>query len=120
MGHARNFREFPVWQEAVDFCTIVYKVCESVPWFEKKGLSDQIQRAVVSIPSNIAEGASRPSDTDFSHSLDIALGSSYEVETQLLICKNINYITEDQYNELRSKNVAIQKQLVGLIRSIRA
>ena len=76
-------------------------------------------RAAVSISSNIAEGSARPTDADFAHFLDQALGSSYEVETQLLICKNIKYITEDQYNELLSKDVAIQKQLIGLIRSIR-
>ena len=119
MGHARNFREFPVWQESVDFCTIVYKVCESLPWFEKKGLSDQLQRAVVSIPSNIAEGASRPSDTEFSHFLDIALGSSYEVETQLLIAKNISYLTEESYNNLHEKVVNIERQLFALIRTLR-
>jgi len=89
MGHARNFKDFPVWQESVDFCSSIYNACSSMPWFEKRGLGDQLQRAAVSIPSNIAEGAGRSSDTEFAHFLDIALGSAYEVETQLLISKNI-------------------------------
>ena len=119
IGKARNFREYKVWQDAVDYATYVYEITSQLPWFEKKGLCDQLQRAAVSISSNIAEGSARPTDADFAHFLDQALGSSYEVETQLLICKNIKYITEDQYNELLSKDVAIQKQLIGLIRSIR-
>ena len=63
-----------------------------MPWFEKKVLCDQLQRAVVSISSNIAEGAAKPSDVEFAHFLDTALGSAFEVETQLLIAKNIGYI----------------------------
>ena len=63
-----------------------------MPYFEKKGLCDQLQRAAVSISSNIAEGSARTSDSEFAHFLDIALGSAYEVETQLLISKNVGYI----------------------------
>ena len=82
-------------------------------------MSDQLQRAVVSISSNIAEGSARPTDADFAHFLDTALGSSYEVETQLLICKNIGYLSAATYKELFIKLQEIEKQLVGLIRSIR-
>lgn len=117
---ARNFREYKVWQNAVDYATDIYKMSDQMPWFEQKGICDQIRRAVVSISSNIAEGSAKPTNADFARFLDQALGSSYEVETQLLICKNVNYITEDQYNDLMRKDVAIQKQLVGLIRAIRA
>ena len=116
---ARNFREYKVWQDAVSFASRVYMVTNKLPWFEKKGLCDQLQRAVVSISSNIAEGAGRPSDSEFAHFLDIALGSTYEVETQMLISKNIGYIDEDIYNELHSKIIEIESQLASLIRSIR-
>ena len=116
---ARNFREYPVWQDAVAFSTQVYKLTNDMPWFEKKGLCDQLQRAVVSIASNIAEGSSRPSDADFAHFLDIALGSSYEVETQLLISKNIGYIDDSTYQSLSSHLSSIERQLNGLIKSIR-
>ena len=62
---ARNFRNYKVWQDAVSYASKVYKVTNDLPWFEKKGLCDQLQRAVVSISSNIAEGAAKPSDNEF-------------------------------------------------------
>lgn len=116
---ARNFHNYKVWQDAVSFATMLYQVTEKLPWFEKKGLCDQMQRAVVSISSNIAEGSGRPTDADFAHFLDIALGSSNEVETQLIISRNLNYIDISQFNSLMVKLSEIQKQLTGLIASIR-
>lgn len=116
---ARNFREYKVWQDAVDYATHVYKVTDMMPWYEKKGICDQLRRAVVSISRNIAEGAAKPTDADFTRFLDHALGSSYEVETQLLISRNVGYIEDITYDELHEKNVAIQKQIVAFIRSIR-
>ena len=118
-GKARNFREYKVWQDAVSYATLVYQVTTKLPWFEKKGLCDQLQRAVVSISSNIAEGAGRSSDADFAHFLDQSLGSANEVETQLLIARNLNYITEEHYITLLNTLTGIQKQLTGLIASIR-
>ena len=115
----RNFREYPVWKEAVDYATFVYEVTGKLPWFEKKGLCDQLQRAAVSISSNIAEGAARSSDAEFSRFLNYALGSAFEVETQLLIAKNIGYMDEIQYEELISKLSSIERQLNGLISTIR-
>ena len=116
---ARNFREYKVWQDAVSFATNVYEITSQLPWFEKKGLCDQLQRAVVSISSNIAEGAGRSSDIDFARFLDQSLGSANEVETQLLISKNLNYISTERYEILMSSLSEIQKQLSGLIASIR-
>ena len=119
MNSSRNFREYKVWQDAVAYATLVYEVTSNLPWFEKKGLCDQLQRAVVSISSNIAEGAGRPTDADFSHFLDLALGSAYEVETQLIIAGNVGYIKAEQLSDLLNKNRAIQSQLMALVRSIR-
>ena len=119
MNSSRNFREYKVWQDAVAYATLVYEVTSKLPWFEKKGLCDQLQRAVVSISSNIAEGAGRPSDADFAHFLDLALGSAYEVETQLIISRNVGYITPEQETALIAENQRIQKQLIALIRNIR-
>lgn len=115
----RNFREYPVWNEAVDYANYVYEVTGRMPWFEKKGICDQLQRAAVSISSNIAEGAARPSDADFAHFLDFALGSAFEVETQLKIAKNVGYMDEDHYQELITKLSSIERQLNALISSIR-
>ncbi|MBQ9523791.1 MAG: four helix bundle protein [Bacteroidaceae bacterium] len=117
---ARNFHNYKVWQDAVDFATLVYNTTSKLPWFEKKGLCDQLQRAVVSISSNIAEGAGRPTDADFAHFLDQSLGSANEVETQLLISKNLRYISEEQFCQLTNNLTNIQKQLTGLIASIRS
>ena len=116
---ARNFREYPVWQEAVNFSAAIYKHTSDRPWFERKGICDQLQRAVVSIPSNIAEGSSRPSDTEFAHFLDIALGSAYEVETQLLISHKIGYLNNEHYKALNSMVISIESQLGRLIRTLR-
>ena len=119
MGGARNFREYPVWKEAVEYATFVYEVTGKMPWFEKKGLCDQLQRAVVSIGSNIAEGAARSSNADFAHFLDFALGSAFEVETQLLIAKNVGYLNDNQYNDMINKLMSIERQLNGLLTSVR-
>ena len=119
-GNARNFRNYKVWQDAVQYATKVYKVTSEMPWFEKKGLCDQLQRATVSISSNIAEGSAKPSNVEFAHYLDASVGSAYEVETQLLISKNVGYISEDLYNELLIELQGIEKQLVGLIKVLRS
>ena len=116
---ARNFRDYPVWQQAVEYATKIYQITAEMPYFEKKGLCDQLQRVVVSISSNIAEGSARTSDSEFAHFLDIALGSAYEVETQLLISKNVGYIDINIYNQLLDELISIEKQLTGLVNSIR-
>ena len=120
IGKARNFRNYKVWQDAVAYASEVYKVTATLPYFEKKGLCDQLQRAVVSISSNIAEGCAKPSDAEFAKFLDTALGSAFEVETQLLIAKNVGYISEELYNELFNLDSEIEKQIVGLIRTLRS
>ena len=116
---ARNFRNYKVWQDAVAYASKVYQVTSDMPWFEKKGLCDQLQRAVVSISSNIAEGSARPSDADFAHFLDTALGSAYEVETQLLIANNVGYLTNENYQSLLDNVMEIERQISGLITTIR-
>ena len=116
---ARNFRNYKVWQDAVDFATKVYKITAEMPWFEKKGLCDQMQRAAVSISSNIAEGAAKPSDIEFAHYLDAALGSAFEVETQLLISKKVDYVKEDVCCNLLNDINEIERQINGLISTVR-
>ena len=116
---ARNFRNYKVWQDAVNYASKVYKVTADLPWFEKKGLCDQLQRAVVSISSNIAEGAAKPSDNDFARFLDMSLGSAFEVETQLIISKNIGYIDAGLFDGLMEDLKEIESRMNGLISSIR-
>ena len=119
MNIARNFREYQMWQDAVELATYIYKITNGMPWFEKNGLCDQLQRAVVSIASNIAEGAGRSSTTDFAHFLDLALGSCNEVETQIIIAKNIGYVDEEVYNEVTTKIRHISAQLIRFTKSMR-
>ena len=117
---ARNFRNYKVWQDAVAYATDIYKVTNEMPWFEKKGLCDQLQRAAVSISSNIAEGAAKPSDAEFAKFLDTALGSAFEVETQLTIANNVGYVNNELFNKLLTALFEIEKQLNGLIHSLRS
>lgn len=119
MKKSRNFREYTVWQDAVEYATYIYEVTNNMPRLERKGLCDQLQRAAVSIASNIAEGSARPTDSDFAHFLDIALGSAFEVETQLMIAKKIEYINENQYQNLITKLSSIERQITAFINSIR-
>ena len=115
----RNFRDYKVWQDSVEYATKIYKITDQMPWFEKKGICDQLRRAAVSISSNIAEGCAKPTDIDFARFLDQALGSAYEVETQLIISFNVGYITIEQNKELIQELNLIQKQITALIRSLR-
>lgn len=125
MAGTRNFREYPVWKEAVDYATCVYEVTSQMPWFEKKGLCDQLQRAAVSISSNIAEGAARSTDADFARFLDFALGSAFEVETQLTIAKNVGYFNnldeniDISFQGLMDRINSIERQLNALLSLIR-
>lgn len=115
----RDFRQYEVWKKAIYFTTDVYKLTETFPSSEKFGLINQLQRAAVSIASNIAEGASRTSEKDFAHFLEMSLGSSFEVETQLLISKNLNYISEAQHSAIIKELDILQKQLNQFINRIR-
>ena len=114
---SRNFKEYPVWQRARELNKDIYSL--NLPYAEKKGLIDQIQRASVSISSNIAEGCGRSSNVEFARFLEIALGSAYEVESQLILCYDLGYITEDVLNSVGLNVTEIQKQLTGLIRTVK-
>ena len=112
------YSDLTVWKDAVEFVTKIYKVTESFPKSEVYGLTSQIRRSAVSIPSNIAEGASRKSSKEFSQFLSIAVGSLAELDTQLIIAKNLLYLDEQLYAELSLMLVGIRKMTLGLKRSI--
>lgn len=94
----RNFKELKVWQKGFQIAVNSFKITESFPLQEKFGLASQINRSGVSIPSNIAEGSSRTSDKDYNRFIEISLGSSFELETQLLIAKEVKYGNETLIN----------------------
>ena len=115
----RNFRNYEVWNEGVDFSVHVYELTEKFPKKELYALCDQLQRASVSIPSNIAEGCSRRSPNEFAHFLEISLGSSYEVETQMEIARRLKYVTQDEHENIIEEVQTIEKKLTNLINSVR-
>lgn len=110
----KNFRQLQVWQKSMDLVYLIYDFVLLLPTEEKYGLRSQITRSAISIPSNIAEGSSRTSDKDYQRFLEIALGSSFELETQLLITKKLG-ITKDQLNPLLTLLDEVQKMLNSFI-----
>lgn len=94
-----KFKELEIWKRSRLFCTTIYAISAFFPDNEKFGLTNQIRRAAVSVPSNIAEGSSRQSNKEFCRFLEIAIGSCYEIETQLLIATDLNFITKQSSNE---------------------
>ncbi len=90
-----QFKELLIWKKSRILCSEIYNATSNFPTEEKFGLTNQLRRASVSIPSNIAEGSSRHSNKDFSRFLEIAIGSAYEVETQLLIALDLGFITSE-------------------------
>lgn len=113
----RDHKELDVWKESVELVTEIYTATRLFPKEEVYGLTNQVRRAAVSIPSNIAEGAARQTSKEFMQFLYIALGSVAELETQLIIAENLHYIEEvkPQFARIAS----IRKMLHGLIRHYR-
>ncbi len=95
-----RFKDLEIWKKSRLFCSEIYSITSKFPDSEKFGLTNQLRRASVSIPSNIAEGSSRKSNKDFARFLQITLGSAYEVETQLLIAFDLKFIDNDELDKL--------------------
>ncbi len=95
-----QFKELEIWKRSRLFCSQIYAITSKFPCDEKFGLTNQLRRASVSIPSNIAEGSSRNSNKDFARFLEIAIGSAYEIETQLLIALDLGFIKNDELDKL--------------------
>jgi four helix bundle protein len=113
----RDFRKLEVWDQSMQLAKMVYKLCESFPKSEIYGITQQIQRCAISIPSNIAEGCSRDSSKEFSRFIQIALGSAFELETQLLLARDFNYFSFN--HEIFEFLNVIQKRLNALNSSIK-
>jgi len=115
----RTHEDLEVWQKAVDFSVSIYKATQLFPEEEKFGLTAQLRRAAVSIPSNIAEGAARSGEREFLHFLSIAAGSTSEVTTQLLIARKIGVGNTSDLTTLEQTAVQLGKMLQGLMNSIK-
>lgn len=115
-----NFKDLKVWQASIDLAEQVYKVTKSFPKEETYGLTSQIRRAVVSVPSNIAEGQGRDSTKEFLHFLSISVGSLFEVETQLLIAERLGYTSKSELQTVFTKLEEVARMLRGLQKALRA
>ena len=115
----RHYKDLIVWQKSMDLVEEVYQLLKSLPADERYALTDQMRRSVVSIPSNIAEGHGRQTEKEFKQFLAVAKGSVSEIETQLLICIRLHYLTDDQTEKALSLCQEIRKMLMKLITTFR-
>ena len=116
----KNFKELKIWQKGFHVAINCFKITSSFPAQEKFGLSAQINRAGVSIPSNVAEGSSRNSDKDYNRFIEIALGSCFEAETQLLISKEMGFGQTQLIEETLALLEEEEKMLAAFSRSLLA
>lgn len=114
----KTHHDLELWKKSIHLVTEIYKATESYPKAELYGLTNQIRRCAVSIPSNIAEGAARASSKEFSQFISIALGSIAELETQLIVSNNLNFLEKKNLDFLLDNFVTIRKMIVGLKKSI--
>ena len=114
-----NFRNLLIWQKSMILVTEIYKITRTFPKEEAFGLTSQLRRCSVSIPSNIAEGYGRGSDTEFKRFLSITLGSLFELQTQIEIAYNIQYINEDIFKNFYDHSREIEIMLTSFINKIK-
>jgi four helix bundle protein len=114
-----SFKDLRVWQEAMRFVVEVYRLTSQFPKHELYGLSQQLRRAAVSVPSNIAEGKGHRSDREFGSFLLHARGSLLEVQTQLMIARELQYICSEDAHSILASSDAIGRSLNGLINALR-
>ena len=106
-----NFRELRIWKESMEIAKIVHSFTLQFPKDERFAITQQINKCSVSIPSNIAEGAGRVSKKDFKHFISIAIGSCFELETQLILSGEFNYLDKEKLTELLIKITTLQKMM---------
>jgi four helix bundle protein len=113
-----NFKDLDVWKLGMSLAKLVYEATASFPESEKYGITSQIRRASVSVPSNIAEGADRASTKDFIRFLNMSLGSLAELETQMLLSKDLTFISEHKTSEIVMQITRIRKMIVSLKKAL--
>lgn len=114
----RSYRDLVVWQNAIKLAKQVYQLSQKFPKQETYALSDQIRRAAVSVPSNIAEGQARKAPADFKRFLRIALGSLAEVDTQLILAQEFGYLTSAEVQGMDAQIQELRRKLHALINSL--
>jgi four helix bundle protein len=114
----KNYKELKVWQKAYQLCLEVYRITKIFPKEEVYGLSSQIRRAAVSVPSNIAEGYGRRTIGEYIQALYVAYGSNCELETQILLSGDLGFIRSERLNKLQEDLGDVERMLKALIRSL--
>jgi four helix bundle protein len=110
-----NFKKLNVWTKSIALVKEIYLITNKFPKTEQYGLSSQMKRAAVSIPANIAEGSAKSSDKDFSRFLEFSLGSICELETLIIIAKELNYINEETHHSIDKQVQEVQLMIKGFI-----
>ena len=118
MPDVRSYRDLLVWQKSMRIVRLVYEMTATFPKEEMYGLSAQARRSAVSIPSNIAEGYGRHSTPDYLRFLRIAMGSLFELQTQLEIAHDLKYTSNDRFGNLNSLLLELERMLSSMIRKI--
>lgn len=113
-----NFRKMDIWNDSMELVKTIYRICKTFPTDELYGLTSQMQRAAVSVPSNIAEGSGKGSNKDFARFLSISLGSLYELETQVLIAAQLGYYPMETADEICMKIQSLQKRIFNFKQKI--
>jgi len=108
-----NFRKLDIWTKSMSLVTEIYQLTNEFPSCERFGLISQMQRASVSIPTNIAEGSAKTSNKDFARFLEMSIGSSLELETELTIALNLKYIDSMVFESIQNKIIELQKMITG-------
>jgi four helix bundle protein len=113
-----RYDNLQIWKKSTELCLLIYKQTKKFPEEERFGLTNQLRRAAVSVPSNIAEGSRRTTKKDFNHFLLISSGSLAEIETQLFLAKELNYLRESDYTALKELAVEISKMITSFSRNL--
>ncbi len=113
-----NFKQLVIWKKGVDLAVKMYEITREFPKYEQFGLTSQITRSAVSVPSQIAEGAGRRTEREMSRFLNISLGSSYELETQLIIANRVGFLESDIFLEAQTECNELQKMIFTFQRKI--
>jgi len=116
----KDFRQLKVWEKIHQLALVVYKATKDFPKEELYGLTSQIRRASMSIPTNIAEGCGRNTDAEFARFLQIAMGSASETEYQLILARDLEFLSKDSYEKLHNDVEEVKRMLASLLKTLRA
>jgi four helix bundle protein len=116
----KDFRQLKVWEKSHQLALAVYKATKDFPKEELYGLTSQIRRSSMSIPTNIAEGCGRNTDKEFARFLQIAMGSASETEYQLILARDLGFLSQDSYGALQNEVEEVKRMLASLLKTLRA